>query len=68
MNLANKIKELDHTHKWIVTYDNTPEIFNIYNDFSFIQYPLKYTVERKYYGVEVLFYSKSTIINAFDKN
>ncbi|ABG84533.1 putative adenine-specific DNA methyltransferase [Clostridium perfringens ATCC 13124] len=68
VNLANKIKELDHTHKWIVTYDNTPEIFNIYNDFSFIQYPLKYTVERKYYGVEVLFYSKSTIINAFDKN
>ncbi|MDQ0149159.1 DNA adenine methylase [Eubacterium multiforme] len=68
VKLSNKIKELDHNHKWIVTYDNSPEIFDIYKDFSFIQYPLKYTVEKKYFGVEVLFYSKYTNINYFRNN
>ncbi len=49
---------------WIVSYDNTPEITNIYKGFRNIQYDLSYSAQERYAGSEIMFFSKSLIIPA----
>lgn len=43
---------------WVVSYDNTPEIKKIYNDFRIKEYSLQYTANEKKTGGEVMIYSK----------
>ncbi|VVS91040.1 DNA adenine methylase [Desulfoluna spongiiphila] len=42
---------------WIVTYDNTLEIKEIYDQFRMIEYDLQYTAQQKKVGGEVMIYS-----------
>lgn len=52
--LSRIIKRLPSN--WLVSYDNVPEITDLYEDCGKIQYGVKYTVQRKYQGKEVIFY------------
>lgn len=58
LSLANKIKEIKY-HTWILTYDNMDEIKNMYKEFKSETYKLNYSVEKKYKGDEVIFYSRT---------
>lgn len=46
-------------HKWMVTYDNTPEIFEIYKNSNPIEFSLNYSVQTKRKGCELLVLSPS---------
>jgi DNA adenine methylase len=53
--LRNVICTLDLP--WIVTYDNTPEINDLYSDFIPLSFDLSYTAQIKRKGSEVMIYS-----------
>lgn len=58
VSLANKIKAIKY-HSWILTYDNQKEIKDMYKGFKKEMYKLNYSVEKKYKGDEVIFYSNT---------
>lgn len=49
-----------NTH-WIVTYDDTPEIVDIYSEFSPKQFGLSYTAQEKRKGSELMIHSPRNI-------
>lgn len=53
--LSNVIRTLGRP--WIVTYDNAPEINDLYNDFLPLSFDLRYTAQTKRDGSEVIVYS-----------
>lgn len=53
----------DSPHQWIVSYDNAPEISNLYKAFERLEYSLQYSVRDKYKGSEVIFYPSSLRIS-----
>lgn len=59
MNSISNIKK----HKWIVTYDNVPEISNLYAKYRTTTYSLKYTAEKKYLGSEIMIFSDNLVLN-----
>ena len=42
---------------WIVSYDVTPQIADMYCDYSMLEYTLSYSAQQKYLGSEVMFFS-----------
>lgn len=48
--------------KWIVSYDNAPEICEFYRGFPQITYGLNYSAQSRYTGSEVMFFSPDLII------
>lgn len=56
--LVRKIKN----HYWILTYDNVPEILNIYNGIKYIEYSLNYSAGNKTKGKEIMFFSDNLLI------
>ena len=58
LSLANKIKNIKY-HSWILTYDNTFKIKDMYNNFINEVYKLNYSVQKKHKGEEVIFYSRT---------
>ncbi|WP_169754457.1 DNA adenine methylase [Campylobacter curvus] len=65
-DLSLAIKKLDK-YFWILTYDNEPEIINIYNKYNPKKYKLQYSAKNKLKEVELFFNSKITIVESFDK-
>lgn len=64
-----KICELLSRHRlnnWIVSYDNVPEILEIYNDFTPTVYNLQYSAGRCVTGSEVIFASDSVTLPLID--
>ncbi len=59
--LQKKISAL-RRHYWILTYDNIPEIAEMYSKFRAVNYSINYTAQNKYSGSELLIYSKNVII------
>lgn len=55
--VVNKIKL-----PWIVSYDNTTEINKMYTGMPTFKYGLKYTVQKRYTGSEVMFFSKNLLV------
>ncbi len=45
--------------KWVISYDNVPQIKSLYSSFDPITYSLNYSAGRKTTGVEVIFLSDS---------
>ena len=41
---------------WIVSYDNTPEIVELYQNFRNIEYKLSYSAQDRYFGSEIMFF------------
>jgi DNA adenine methylase len=46
-------------HKWIISYDNVPEIKSLYSDFRCVEYDLSYSAQDKYRGAEVIFFCEN---------
>ncbi|MUK43244.1 DNA adenine methylase [Aliivibrio fischeri] len=47
---------------WLVSYDNAPEIEDIYSDHPKMVYSLQYTAQKKSIGSEIMIYSKDIVI------
>ncbi len=47
---------------WIVSYDNTPEIINLYHSFPTITYGMSYSAGDKYNGSEAMFFNRKVSI------
>ncbi|MHB1713471.1 MAG: DNA adenine methylase [Acidithiobacillus ferrooxidans] len=48
--------------KWIVSYDNVPEIVSMYNRFQGFVYGLSYSAHKRQIGSEVMFFSDSIYV------
>lgn len=57
INLANTIKKTLLNKKWILTYDISYEINELYKEFNKIEYYLNYSVGKKTTGIEYMFFS-----------
>lgn len=58
IQLKQAISNIDNSY-WIVTYDNVPEIVNLYNNYRSRTYSLTYTVNKPRSGSEIMFYSNN---------
>jgi len=68
----NSYKKKDHVavsllvsnlqRKWIVSYDNTRAIRNIYQNFGHITYKLNYSARDAYKGSEIIFFSENMML------
>lgn len=56
LSVSEKIKSITNI-KWIVSYDNVPEIQNLYSDCSKKEYSFKHTAYNSRVGQEILFFS-----------
>lgn len=63
--------------KWMISYDNIPQVYGFYKGYRYITYQLNYTAQNCYHGSEVIFFchklkipqitnSKLKIIHHFD--
>jgi len=56
--VSDKIKAINNV-KWIVSYDNVPEIKSLYNDCKMKEFSFKHTAYQSREGKEVLFFSNN---------
>ena len=61
VSIANLIKE-HIRHHWIVSCDDTPEINEMYKDYSTITCRINYSARDRYKSAEVMFFSRGLII------
>ena len=59
--VSEKIKKIKNT-KWIVSYDNTPEIKKMYSPCHKKEYTFFHTAYKAKMGKEILFFSKNLTI------
>lgn len=57
--IANLIQSKNFASPWIVSYDNTPEICQMYENCVSKHYLLKYSAQKIYDGAEVMFFSRN---------
>lgn len=53
--IAQLVRRL--THHWIVSYDNVPDIRALYEGYNSLTYALHYSVQARYQGSEIMFFS-----------
>jgi DNA adenine methylase len=53
--ISNHIRQI--TQKWIVSYDDTPEIRQLYREYRNLPYRLNYSASKHYTGSEIMFFS-----------
>jgi DNA adenine methylase len=58
--IADKVKRL--AHPWIVSYDNTPQICEIYSGVRHRTFGLRYSAQARYEGSEIMFFSNRLAI------
>jgi DNA adenine methylase len=46
---------------WIVTYDSVPQVIRLYRGYRRIRYDLAYSAQGRYFGDEVMFFSKALL-------
>lgn len=66
--VSDKIKSIENI-KWIVSYDNVPEIQELYSDCQKKEFSFKHTAYKSRIGKEILFFSNNIIqprINNYD--
>lgn len=56
--VSDKIKEIQNI-KWIVSYDNVPEIQKLYSDCNKKEFSFKHTAYKSRIGKEILFFSNN---------
>lgn len=57
LKIANKLQSKSFRKKWVVSYDNCPEIIEMYKNRRYCPYTLNYSAQRQYLGKEVMFFS-----------
>ena len=66
-HLRDAVVKLDNDVPWVVSYDNEPEIVELYQAFNKIEYNLSYSVRNGRVGKEVMFFSpKITPISSME--
>lgn len=63
VNVAKFVAKIKK-QKWIVSYDNVPEICQLYQKFPQLTYGLKYSAAERYEGSEVMFFCNTLSIPA----
>jgi len=58
LEIANLLQANKFPRKWIVSYDDAPEIRKMYHKSEFRSYLLHYTARRQYKGSEVMIFSQ----------
>jgi DNA adenine methylase len=61
LKIAQVLKEIDQS-KWVVSYDDVPEIRSIYENYRNLRYRLSYSAQRREQGGEVMFFCDTLII------
>lgn len=46
--------------KWLVTYDEAPEIVRLYSEYRYFQYKLSYSTAARYQGSEIMIFGPNT--------
>lgn len=59
MNLSQDIIEKMKNRKWIVTYDNTKAIKDMYTKVDWLEFELCYTLQEKKRASEIMFFSRA---------
>jgi len=59
--LAEYLKQAANI-RWIMTYDNVPQIHELYSDYERIEFKLPYTTSNRRTGSELLIYSNNLIV------
>lgn len=59
IELSDSIKKFMKNHFWIITYDITDEIKDLYQDFKHYQYYLNYSIAKPSKGLEYIFFSSN---------
>ncbi|MEW6980552.1 DNA adenine methylase [Bacillus pumilus] len=62
IELSNKIQTTLRNRKWIVTYDSSSSIKDMYNKLSSIEFNLNYSAQLKRQGKEYMFFSKKVLV------
>lgn len=68
LSLSETIKECIPDKNWILTYDVSDEILNMYDRFRHEKYYLNYSVTKPNKGIEYMFYSEQLIIPSETQN
>ncbi|MBI5841057.1 MAG: DNA adenine methylase [Chloroflexi bacterium] len=63
-SIANLISHVNH--RWIISYDDVPEIRLLYKKYKSLAYKLHYTAQDKYKGNEILFFCNNLIVPKSD--
>lgn len=61
LEIARLVKS-NINHPWIVSYDHAPEIGSMYKGCPKLEYGINYSVQDRYKGAEVMFFSKELVI------
>ena len=64
--VADSIASL--AYRWVVSYDNVPEIHSLYPQFQSIEYSLKHTAHTSRDGGEILFFHPNVVIPQIYRN
>ena len=56
--IARTLQSRQLNRPWIVSYDDTPEICEMYKASTVLRYGLHYTAQKQYLGKEVMFFSE----------
>lgn len=56
IKIAKQVGKIQ-SKKWIVSYDNAPEIKEMYSSYRHIVYGLSYSAQDRYKGAEIMFFS-----------
>lgn len=61
LEVAEAIKNVDGVH-WIVSYDDVPQIREMYSDCRALRYKLSYSAQRREQGGEIMFFDPKMVI------
>ena len=62
VRIASYLQSKSFTRSWIVSYDDVPQIREIYCDTRVASYGLHYTAQRRYVGAEIMFFSEKLAV------
>lgn len=54
VSIARRIRTIKQ--KWIISYDDNPEILDLYDEYRYIRYRLSYSAAEHYHGAEIMFF------------
>jgi DNA adenine methylase len=58
LQIARLLQSANFERQWVVSYDNAPEICDMYSQNEALSYGLHYTAQARYVGDEVMFFRK----------
>lgn len=66
VNLSKNIKKLEE-YSWILTYDNSNEIKDIFSTYNKLEYKIQYSVNKVRKEKELMYHSRDLLVESFDK-